>query len=250
MSAADTIERAAAGELPGWACVRPERRAHMARVAALMDGWAASLGLPPDQRTRWRAVGLLHDALRDEDPGRLRPRVSEEQRALPPGLLHGPAAAARLADEGVDDEELLLAVAYHTTGHPRFAVRGPRGEGAGTRESAGTGESAGTIGRPGNAGTGDSAGNDGTGDLVRPGAHGGHDRSGRIGRFLYMADYLEPGRSFDPAGRAVLRARMPAAADVVLREVAHRRMAHLVARGRVLPEPTVRFWNALAGGSA
>lgn len=63
---------------------------------------------------------MLHDALRDADPDALRPRVPEGLKDLPAGMLHGPAAAARLAGDGVEDESLLLAVRWHTTGHPAF----------------------------------------------------------------------------------------------------------------------------------
>ncbi|MDX1673515.1 MAG: HD domain-containing protein [Longimicrobiales bacterium] len=113
------IEHAADGRLPEWAEATPERRDHMVRVADVMEGWAVELGLDREQRRRWRAVAMLHDALRDADPGRLRERVPEFDD-LPDGLLHGPAAAARLESEGVDDRALLSAVRWHTLGHPEL----------------------------------------------------------------------------------------------------------------------------------
>ena len=67
-----------------------------------------------------------------------------------------------------------------------------------------------------------------------------------VGRVLYCADYLEPGREFDGAVRAEMAERFPADPDGVLRDVAERRMAHLIASRWSLPEPTVRFWNSLA----
>ena len=74
----------------------------------------------------------------------------------------------------------------------------------------------------------------------------GHPRLGRLGRALYLADYLEPGRPFDPAWRAALRARLPAALEPVLREVVAARLTHRIrAHGALRPE-TVDFWNALA----
>ena len=188
MSAVGLIDRASRGELPDWAVQRPARRAHTARVAALMDRWAAALGLDDRERVRWRAAGWLHDALRDEDPETLRTLVRLEFRDLGGPLLHGPAAAERLRDEGVDDEGLLRAIAFHTIGHPEFD---------------------------------------------------------RLGRALYLADYLEPGRTFDPAGGAALRARMPEAMDEVLREVASARVAHLVRARRSIRPETLRFWNSL-----
>ena len=66
-----------------------------------------------------------------------------------------------------------------------------------------------------------------------------------VGRVLYCADYLEPGRPFEQAERADLAARFPADAAGVLREVARRRLDHLIQSGWSLPEPTVRFWNSL-----
>lgn len=114
------IDAAADGRLPGWAEASPDRLAHMARVAEVMDDWGRQLGLGPGERRRWRATAMLHDALRDADPETLRRWVPDSLSDLPGGMLHGPAAAERLADEGVEDEPLLLAVRWHTTGHPGF----------------------------------------------------------------------------------------------------------------------------------
>jgi HD superfamily phosphohydrolase YqeK len=66
-----------------------------------------------------------------------------------------------------------------------------------------------------------------------------------VGRVLYCADYLEPGREFDRERRAALAARLPAHPREVLFEVAQARIGHLVRSGWPLPEPTVRFWNKL-----
>ena len=67
-----------------------------------------------------------------------------------------------------------------------------------------------------------------------------------VGRVLYCADYLEPGREFEGASRAELAERFPSNPGSVLRDVAERRVAHLIASRWTLPEPTVRFWNSLA----
>jgi HD superfamily phosphohydrolase YqeK len=68
-----------------------------------------------------------------------------------------------------------------------------------------------------------------------------------VGRMLYLADFLEPGRDFDPDGRRALAARAPKERDAVLREVARRRIEWVVRSGwRLLPE-TVAFWNHLVG---
>lgn len=96
----------------------------MARVADLLGSWAAELGLSTAQVVRWRAAGHLHDALRDADPEEIRDRVPPALQDLPGPLLHGPAAAERLRVDGVEDGELLMAVAFHTVGSPHFQTLG------------------------------------------------------------------------------------------------------------------------------
>ena len=71
-----------------------------------------------------------------------------------------------------------------------------------------------------------------------------------VGRVLYAADYLEPGRDHQKTERAALAARFPQDPMGVLREVARARIAHAVASGWPLPDPTVRFWNSLIGRPA
>ncbi len=118
------VGRAARGELPAWAVVSKERRQHMERVADLLGSWAEELGLAEAEGRRWRAVGYLHDALRDAPTRELRAGVPPKLADLPGRILHGPAAAERLRVEGVADGELLLAVAYHTLGHPALGTLG------------------------------------------------------------------------------------------------------------------------------
>jgi HD superfamily phosphohydrolase YqeK len=187
------VERAAEGVLPEWSVVVLRRRDHMGRVADLLGSWAEALDAGPEERVRWRAVGILHDVLRDEDPDVLRERVPVSLRDLPGELLHGPAASERLRVDGVMDGELLRAVAFHTVGDRAF-----RG----------------------------------------------------LGRALYAADFLEPGRSFRVEWRAALRARMPAELDEVVSEIAGARIANLLDRGARLHPRTIEFWNCLvADGS-
>ncbi|HTC23917.1 MAG TPA: HD domain-containing protein [Gemmatimonadales bacterium] len=71
-----------------------------------------------------------------------------------------------------------------------------------------------------------------------------------VGRILYAADFLEPGREFDRADRVELARRFPDESRGVLREVARRRVAHTVASGWPLLEPTFRFWNSLVASSS
>lgn len=187
------LTAAAEGRLPDWAEASPSRRDHMVRVAEVMTEWAGRLGIDPRDRTRWRAAAMLHDALRDADPETLRSRVPAELRALPGGMLHGPAAAARLEDEGVVDGPLLTAIRWHTMGHP---------------------------------------------DLDR------------LGRALYLADFTEPGRGYDPERLAELRERVPGEMYAVLVEVAAHRIGRSLDGAYPLREPTVAFWNALVRDDA
>lgn len=163
--------------LPDWAVVTPERRAHIERVAALVDSWATGLSVPLEERTRWLRAAWWHDALRDA------PLASE--------MDHGPRCAERLAREGERDQGVLDAVRYHSVGY------------AGWDE---------------------------------------------VGRILYLADHLEPGRTHDREVRTALRARMPAAREAVLREVARRRLEWTLQSGWPLNGETVAFWNALVSG--
>ena len=71
-----------------------------------------------------------------------------------------------------------------------------------------------------------------------------------VGRILYCADFLEPGRKSGREQRAALARRLPEDPAGVLREVAQMRLSRLVSSGWPIPEPTVRFWNSLAAGSS
>lgn len=100
--------------LPTWHVTTPKRRGHIARVVALLDAWASALGLSPDERRAWGDAGRWHDALRDAPEALLRPIVGDAE--LPAPLLHGPAAAVRLAVEGETRTDVLEAIRWHTTG--------------------------------------------------------------------------------------------------------------------------------------
>ncbi len=73
----------------------------------------------------------------------------------------------------------------------------------------------------------------------------GHPALGRLGRALYLADFLEPGRDFEEEWRAGLRARMPGDLEGVLREVVRARIRHLLTADRPIRAETVDFWNSL-----
>src|SRR6185312_14531223 len=89
---------AASIELPAWARVSSSRRAHIARVTSLLVEWAHALGMSRDTCLAWRDAGFWHDALRDATEAELREWAADG--TLPVGLLHGPAAANRLAKDG------------------------------------------------------------------------------------------------------------------------------------------------------
>jgi HD superfamily phosphohydrolase YqeK len=165
--------------LPPWAVATPERRAHVARVAGLIDQWAVAMRVPERERARWTKAAWLHDALRDA------PSLGADE------LAHGPAAADRAAEGGETDAGVLDAVRYHSLGY---------------------------------AGWDD------------------------VGRMLYLADYLEPGRTFDREGRAALAVRVPAERDAVLLEVTRRRIDWTVRSHWPLARETADFWNTLVAG--
>jgi HD superfamily phosphohydrolase YqeK len=73
----------------------------------------------------------------------------------------------------------------------------------------------------------------------------GHPALDRLGRALYLADFLEPGRDFLDEWRASLRARMPREIDAVLVEVVASRLCHLVDGRRPIREETAAFWSTL-----
>jgi 2-amino-4-hydroxy-6-hydroxymethyldihydropteridine diphosphokinase len=187
------LAAAAKGKLPPWAVAGRKRRAHMDRVAALMKAWAKSRGESRADVARWAALGHLHDVLRDAKPADLRSMLGGDLLDLPNAVLHGPAAAARLREEGVTDEPLLTAVAFHTLGSPDFDD---------------------------------------------------------MGRALYAADFLEPGRKFRPGWRQAMRQRMPQDLEIVVRSILRRRIGRLLERERPVRPETMEFWNAMAKGRA
>lgn len=66
-----------------------------------------------------------------------------------------------------------------------------------------------------------------------------------VGRMLYLADHLEPGRPHDREVRTALRSRVPGEREVVLQEVVRRRIEWILRSGWPLAAETVGFWNAL-----
>ncbi|MSR06938.1 MAG: HD domain-containing protein [Gemmatimonadetes bacterium] len=108
--------------IPAWAEATPERRAHIERVAALAGEWADALRVPANERARWQRAAYLHDALKDAPAERLAPHAPAGWNL--PDLFHGPAAAARAAQDGETDQGVLDAVAYHSVGYGGWDAAG------------------------------------------------------------------------------------------------------------------------------
>jgi HD superfamily phosphohydrolase YqeK len=68
---------------------------------------------------------------------------------------------------------------------------------------------------------------------------------GRVGRALYMADFLEPGRKFAATDRAFLAAHVRHDFDGVFRQVVRMRLQWSLGEGLELYAPTVALWNAV-----
>ena len=66
---------------------------------------------------------------------------------------------------------------------------------------------------------------------------------GRLGRALYMADYLEPGRKFSRADRAYLAAQVPSDFDGTFRQVLRARLEWSLREGMRLYPEAVQLWN-------
>jgi 2-amino-4-hydroxy-6-hydroxymethyldihydropteridine diphosphokinase len=65
----------------------------------------------------------------------------------------------------------------------------------------------------------------------------------RTGRALYMADFLEPGRSFARTDRQFLAAQVPHDFDGVFRQVLRARLDYALREGYTLFPETVALWN-------
>jgi len=68
----------------------------------------------------------------------------------------------------------------------------------------------------------------------------------RTGRALYMADFLEPGRSFAHADRAFLASHLVHDFDGVFRQVVRQRLEWSLREGNQLYPETVSLWNDVA----
>ncbi len=162
--------------LPEWARAGRKRRAHIKRVAALLEEWADAMEAPPAERRRWLRACWLHDALRGAE--------------LAPGLTHGGAAADRAEELGETDRGVLDAVRYHSVGYAEWDD---------------------------------------------------------VGKMLYLADFLEPGRKSRRKQRSRWAKQVPRNRDRVLREIVSLQMRSRLRAHRLIDPHTAAFWNSLMG---
>ncbi|MGK2963653.1 MAG: hypothetical protein ACSLFK_16155, partial [Gemmatimonadaceae bacterium] len=108
--------------LPLWACVGSRRLAHIERVTSLLRAWSAAMRLDADEANAWIDAGAWHDSLRDAPEELLRSITHDNE--TPEQLLHGPAAATRLAADGETRQHVLEAIRYHTVGSANWGRTG------------------------------------------------------------------------------------------------------------------------------
>ncbi|MEO6863952.1 MAG: HD domain-containing protein [Gemmatimonadaceae bacterium] len=73
----------------------------------------------------------------------------------------------------------------------------------------------------------------------------GNERWGIVGRALFMADFLEPGRKFMKQDRYFLSLQVPTSFDTVFRQVVRMRLEWTVREGNHIFPETVALWNSL-----
>ncbi|MHB1681856.1 MAG: bis(5'-nucleosyl)-tetraphosphatase (symmetrical) YqeK [Bacilli bacterium] len=95
------------------------RYLHVCGVVESASDLAARYGVDPE---KCRIAAWLHDILREVPASQLRSMMEESGQPVPEGnaaTWHGPVTAARLhLDFGVSDDQIRLAIAHHTLGHP------------------------------------------------------------------------------------------------------------------------------------
>ncbi|MEP7086606.1 MAG: hypothetical protein ABI884_04675 [Gemmatimonadota bacterium] len=172
--------------LPPWAVASPRRRAHIARVTGLALEWADAMHVDKMTRDAWRDAAQWHDLLRDAEDSELRAIVPHLD--WPASTLHGPAAAAKLAEDGERRADVLDAIFWHTIGKAKWV---------------------------------------------------------RTGRMLYMADYLEHGRTFERKERARLAANVAEDFEGTFRAVVRLRLGDRIASESTLRVETAELWESV-----
>ncbi|HEY8346572.1 MAG TPA: bis(5'-nucleosyl)-tetraphosphatase (symmetrical) YqeK [Symbiobacteriaceae bacterium] len=180
----ERLEAALARRLDG------ERLAHVRRVQATARDLSRQHGAPVEAA---EVAGLMHDYARCMPAAALlaearrRNLVVDPSEEVQPYLLHGPVAAALLAEEGlVTDPATLDAIRWHTTGRPGM---------------------------------------------------------GLLEKVIWLADYIEPGRSFP--GVEEIRAVAMQDLDRALLMAFDNTLSYLVQRGLLIHLYTVQARNWL-----
>jgi len=73
----------------------------------------------------------------------------------------------------------------------------------------------------------------------------GYARWERVGKILFLADFLEEGREFHSERHNQLSARVPTDLDTMLRIVTAERLSEVLTHDFPLLKETVEFWNSL-----
>jgi HD superfamily phosphohydrolase YqeK len=73
----------------------------------------------------------------------------------------------------------------------------------------------------------------------------GNEKWGIVGRALFMADFLEPGRKFMKQDRYFLSLQVPTSFDSVFRQVVRMRLEWTVREGNHIFPETAALWNSL-----
>ena len=71
----------------------------------------------------------------------------------------------------------------------------------------------------------------------------GNPEWGAVGKALFMADYLEPGRPFSQQDRAFLASHVPMDFEGVFRQVVRTRLEWTLREGKTIFPETVALWN-------
>ena len=186
------IDRAQAERLIGGR-LSERRREHSRRVAADAVELARLYGASPEAA---EIAGLLHDYCREltdaetlAAAARYGIRVGPVEARRPRKILHGPVAAAELAEAGLD-ADVAAAIARHTTGGPGMTV---------------------------------------------------------LEKCLYVADFCEPGRSFD--GLDEVRALASTSLDGAVAAAARISLLDLIGRGRGVVPEALALYNETHGAS-
>ncbi len=72
----------------------------------------------------------------------------------------------------------------------------------------------------------------------------GFDGWGMVGKALYMADFLEPGRKFSRQDRHFLATLVPTSFDGIFRQVVRMRLEWSIREGNTIFPETVSLWNS------